>query len=109
MKTKKDIKAKHILIENNWFRDYYYVKQVIESCLNSNDISGGTYNGVSTIMKARKWGMNVLRDKKSKIWDRYPKYREEIQTIYYRYIEDLRNIFENTFEQISDKLVKNND
>ena len=109
MRTKNENKAREILIENNWFRDYYYIKQVIESCENGNDILGGTYNGVSTIIKARTWGMNVLRDKKSKICDRYSKYRKEIQMIYYRYIEDLRNIFENTFEQISDKLVKNND
>lgn len=109
MKTKEYIKAKNILIENNWFREYYYIKQVIESCLNDNDITGGKYNGISTVMKARKWGFGILKTNKSKLCIRYPKYREQIESIYFRYTEDLRNIFENTFEQISDKLVKNND
>jgi hypothetical protein len=106
MRTKNENKARQILIENNWFRDYYYIKQVIESCENDVLITNGTCNPIKTVMNARKWGFNHLRNEKDELCDKYPKLKETIQSIYFRYTEDLRDIFENTFNKISDKLVK---
>jgi hypothetical protein len=106
MINKKENKAREILIENNWFRDYYYIKQVIESCENDVLITNGTRNPIKSVMNARKWGFNHLCKVKDKLCDKYPKLRNAIEEIYYGYTEELRDIFENTFDKISDKLVK---
>ena len=106
MRTKNENKARQILIEDNWFRYYYYIKQVIESCENDVLITNGIRNPIKTVMNARKWGFNHLCNKKDGLCDKYPKLRNAIEEIYYRYMGNLRGIFEYTFDKISDKLVK---
>lgn len=106
MRTKNENKARQILIENNWFRDYYYIKQVIESCENDVLITNGTRNPIKTVMNARKWGFERLRTKEDNLRNKYSGLEYTIECICYYYTKDLRNIFENTFNKISDKLVK---
>ena len=100
MRTKEENKANQILIENDWFRDYYYIQRVIKSCKNDVLITNGTYNSIKSIMNARKWGFNLLDDKRKLLCDKYPKLRNVIEGIYYRYMDNLRGIFEYTFEKL---------
>ena len=108
MRNKDENKAKNILINNSWFRDYYYIKEVIESCIENVLITNGVYNPIKTIMNARRWGFNLLRNKIDGLCDRYPTLDTEIRSIYYTYMDDLRNIFESSFNKISNKLDESN-
>ena len=104
MRTKNENKARQILIENNWFRDYYYIKQVIKSCCDTNLIGDRDYMGISAVQKARRWGFNNLDRKKEDLCKKYPKVKKHIEEIYYSYMDDLRNIYENTFEYVCDTI-----
>ena len=107
-KQTKEEKAREILKKNNWFRDFYYVKKVIESCKN-DDIKlseGMVFNGTSAIINARKWGFGLLDKKFQNIADKYLEYRNEIFDIFYIYKEDLRNTYENVWEYVVNKMVE---
>lgn len=101
MRNKDENKAKNILIDNSWFRDYYYIKEVIESCIENTVITNGEYNPIKSIMNARRWGFNLLRNKIDRLCDKYSALDAEIRSIYNTYIDDLRNIFESSFNKIS--------
>jgi hypothetical protein len=92
-------KAYKILRENNWFRDYYYIVKVIESCTDNVTLTG--------ITKTRKWGFKRLEDRYNLITKGLPlDLRNEMSYIYFKYTDQLRNIYENTFEKLAEKLIE---
>lgn len=98
-KDKNDI-AKRILLENGWLREFYHIESVIKSCYIENNDNVKPYNGTKAVLNARKWGFKRLKWKYENIFIRYPKYRENIRNIYYKYMDDLRDTFENTWNNI---------
>ena len=104
-KTDKEEVAKRILRENDWFRDYYYIKKVIESCCNNLN-NDRQYNGLSAVQKARKWGFNLLDSKERDLCNKNPNYEISIENICWKYRDYLRNIYENMFKTIADNLVR---
>jgi hypothetical protein len=100
LKEKDKKCAKQILIENNWFRDYYYIKKVIESCCNLELVNNREYWGSLAVQKSRKWGFNVLDRKIKMLCEKYPNFKCAIEELYYDYISELRNIYENVFEEL---------
>ena len=52
-KLERKNKAQRILLKSGWIEKYYYIIKVIKSCDSSNN--------VQSVMKARKWGLDILR------------------------------------------------
>lgn len=93
-------KAKDILRDSNWFRDYYYVVKVIESC-------EGTDKPMP-IMNARKWGFKLLDDKYENIQNKLsPELKKATEELYFDYRMQLRDIFEGVWDKVAKKIVAN--
>ena len=96
-KLERQNKAQRIMVKSGWIKKYYYILKVIKSCESSNNIQ--------TTIKARKWGLDILRrdyDLICKI-PKAKKVQSELYDIFFAYTETLYD----TYNQIFDKVVDN--
>ena len=64
-KLERKNKAQRILMKSGWIEKYYYILKVIRSCESSNNIQ--------TTIKARRWGLDILRKDYDVISDILPR------------------------------------
>ena len=96
-KLERKNKAQRILMKSGWIEKYYYILKVIRSCESSNNIQ--------TTIKARRWGLDILR-KEYDVICKTPKAKKvqaELYEIFYTYTETLYDIY----SQMLDKVVDN--
>ena len=96
-KLERKNKAQRILMKSGWIEKYYYILKVIKSCESSNNIQ--------TTIKARRWGLDILR-KEYDVICKTPKAKKvqaELYDIFYTYTETLYDIY----SQMLDKVVDN--
>lgn len=96
-KLERKNKAQRILMKSGWIEKYYYILKVIKSCDSSNN--------VQSVMKARKWGLGILRRDYDLICKtpKAKKVQSELYDIFFSYTETLYD----TYSQIFDKVVDN--
>lgn len=96
-KLERKNKAQRILMKSGWIEKYYYILKVIKSCESSNNIQ--------TTIKARKWGLDILRRDYDLICKtpKAKKVQSELYDIFFSYTETLYD----TYSQIFDKVVDN--
>ena len=99
-KLEKKNKAQRILMKSGWIEKYYYILKVIKSCESSNNIQ--------TTIKARRWGLDILR-KDYDVICKMPKAKKvqtELYEIFFDYTETLYDIYSQMFDKVVDN-VKN--
>ena len=96
-KLERKNKAQRILLKSGWIEKYYYIIKVIKSCDSSNNIQ--------SVMKARRWGLDILRRDYDVICKtpKAKKVQAELYDIYFAYTETLYDIY----SQMVDKAVNN--
>ena len=96
-KLERQDKARHIMVKSGWIEKYYYILKVIKSCESSNNIQ--------TTIKARKWGLDILRRDYDLICKtpKAKKVQSELYDIFFSYTETLYD----TYSQLFDKVVDN--
>ena len=97
-KLERKNKAQRILMKSGWIEKYYYILKVIKSCESSNNIQ--------TTIKARKWGLDILR-KDYDVICKMPKAKKvqaELYDIFYTYTETLYDIYSQIFNKIVDNI-----
>ena len=96
-KLERKNKAQRILLKSGWIEKYYYIIKVIKSCDSSNNIQ--------SVMKARRWGIDILRRDYDVIrkTPKAKKVQAELYDIYFAYTETLYDIY----NQMFDKAVNN--
>ena len=96
-KLERKNKAQRILMKSGWIEKYYYILKVIKSCDSSNNIQ--------SVMKARRWGLDILRRDYDVICKtpKAKKVQAELYDIYFAYTETLYDIY----NQMFDKAVNN--
>ena len=96
-KLERQDKARHIMVKSGWIEKYYYIIKVIRSCDSSNS--------VQSVLKARKWGLDILRRDYDLICKtpKAKKVQSELYDIFFSYTETLYD----TYSQIFDKVVDN--
>ena len=96
-KLERKNKAQHIMMKSGWIEKYYYILKVIRSCDSSNNIQ--------SVMKARRWGIDILRRDYDVIrkTPKAKKVQSELYDIFFSYTETLYD----TYSQIFDKVVDN--
>ena len=100
-KLERKNKAQRILLKSGWIEKYYYIIKVIKSCDSSNNIQ--------SVMKARRWGLDILRRDYDVICKtpKAKKVQAELYDIYFAYTETLYDIYNQMFEKVVDN-IKNN-
>ena len=100
-KLERKNKAQRILMKSGWIEKYYYILKVIKSCESSNNIQ--------TTIKARKWGLDILRRDYDLICKtpKAKKVQSELYDIFFSYTETLYDIYNQMFEKVVDN-IKNN-
>ena len=100
-KLERKNKAQRILLKSGWIEKYYYIIKVIKSCDSSNN--------VQSVMKARKWGLDILRRDYDLICKtpKAEKVQSELYDIFFTYTETLYDIYNQMFEKVVDN-IKNN-
>ncbi len=91
-------KAQRILMKSGWIEKYYYILKVIKSCESSNNIQ--------TTIKARRWGLDILR-KEYDVICKTPKAKKvqaELYDIFYTYTETLYDISSQIFDKVVDNI-----
>ena len=96
-KLERKNKAQRILLKSVLIEKYYYIIKVIKSCDSSNNIQ--------SVMKARRWGLDILRRDYDVICKtpKAKKVQAELYDIYFAYTETLYDIY----SQMVDKAVNN--
>ena len=97
-KLEKKNKAQRILMKSGWIEKYYYILKVIKSCESSNNIQ--------TTIKARRWGLDILR-KEYDIICKMPKAKKvqaELYEIFFDYTETLYDIYSQMFDKVVDNI-----
>ena len=96
-KLERKNKAQRILLKSGWIEKYYYIIKVIKSCDSSNNIQ--------TTIKARRWGLDILRRDYDLICKtpKAKKVQSELYDIFFAYTETLYD----TYNQLFDKVVDN--
>lgn len=97
-------KARRIMIESGWYEKYYYILKVIRSCESSNS--------TQSPIKARKWGIDILR-KEYDIICKTPKAKKvktELDNIFFIYTETVYDIYEEMWNKVINNITnfKNN-
>ena len=100
-KLERKNKAQRILLKSGWIEKYYYILKVIRSCESSNN--------TKSVMKARRWGLDILRRDYDVICKtpKAKKVQAELYDIYFAYTETLYDIYNQMFEKVVDN-IKNN-
>lgn len=91
-------KARRILIESGWFRDYYFIIKVMEGNRSGTNILWET--------ETRRWGWAALDRKLLMLKDKHPKLRTEFSNLTYWYFHELSNRHESILFEITDNLCK---
>ena len=97
-KLERKNKAQRILMKSGWIEKYYYILKVIKSCESSNNIQ--------TTIKARRWGLDILR-KEYDVICKTPKAKKvqaELYDIFYTYAETLYDISSQIFDKVVDNI-----
>ena len=97
-KLERKNKAQRILMKSGWIEKYYYILKVIRSCESSNNIQ--------TTIKARRWGLDILR-KDYDVICKTPKAKKvqaELYDIFYTYTETLYDISSQIFDKVVDNI-----
>lgn len=96
-KLERQDKARDIMVKSGWLKKYYYILKVIKSCDSSNNIQ--------TTIKARRWGLDILRRDYDLICKtpKAKKVQPELYDIFFAYTETLYDIY----NQMFDKAVNN--
>lgn len=96
-KLERQDKARDIMVKSGWTKKYYYILKVIKSCDSSNNIQ--------TTIKARRWGLDILRRDYDLICKtpKAKKVQSELYDIFFAYTETLYD----TYNQMFDKVVDN--
>ena len=96
-KLERQNKARHIMVKSGWIEKYYYILKVIKSCDSSNNIQ--------TTIKARRWGIDILRRDYDLICKtpKAKKVQSELYDIFFAYTETLYD----TYDQLFDKVIDN--
>ena len=97
-KLERKNKAQRILLKSGWIEKYYYILKVIRSCESSNNIQ--------TTIKARRWGLDILR-KEYDVICKTPKAKKvqaELYDIFYTYTETLYDISSQIFDKVVDNI-----
>ena len=97
-KLERKNKAQRILLKSGWIEKYYYIIKVIKSCDSSNNIQ--------SVMKARRWGLDILRRDYDAICKtpKAKKVQSELYDIYFAYIETLYNYYNEVFDKVVDNI-----
>ena len=101
-KLEKKNKAQRILMKSGWIEKYYYILKVIKSCESSNNIQ--------TTIKARRWGLDILR-KEYDIICKMPKAKKvqaELYEIFFAYTETLYDIYSQMLDKVVDNIKNSN-
>lgn len=82
------------MIESGWYEKYYYILKVIKSCEFSNSIQSP--------IKARKWGINILRREYDTICKttEAKKVKTELDYIFFIYTETVYDIYEEVWNKV---------
>ncbi len=97
-KLERKNKARNIMVKSGWIEKYYYILKVIKSCESSNNIQ--------TTIKARKWGLDILR-KEYDIICKMPKAKKvqaELYDIFFTYTETLYDTYNEVFNKVVDNI-----
>lgn len=96
-------KAQRIMIESGWYKKYYYILKVIRSCEKTT-----TYS--LCVMRARKWGMDILRREYDVILKSHKaqKVKQELDNLFFVYTETLYDIYEQTWEKAIHNIIEQN-
>lgn len=97
-KLERKNKARNIMVKNGWIEKYYYILKVIRSCESSNNIQ--------TTIKARKWGLDILR-KDYDVICKMPKAKKvqaELYDIFFTYTETLYDTYNEVFNKVVDNI-----
>ena len=97
-KLERKNKARNIMVKSGWIEKYYYILKVIKSCESSNNIQ--------TTIKARKWGLDILR-KDYDVICKMPKAKKvqaELYEIFFDYTETLYDIYSQMFDKVVDNI-----
>ena len=97
-KLERKNKAQRILLKSGWIEKYYYIIKVIKSCDSSNNIQ--------SVMKARRWGIDILRRDYDLICKtpKAKKVQSELYDIFFAYTETLYNYYNEVFDKIVDNI-----
>ena len=97
-KLERKNKAQRILLKSGWIEKYYYIIKVIKSCDSSNNIQ--------SVMKARRWGLDILRRDYDVICKtpKAKKVQAELYDIFYTYTETLYDISSQIFDKVVDNI-----
>ena len=97
-KLERKNKAQRILMKSGWIEKYYYILKVIKSCESSNNIQ--------TTIKARKWGLDILRRDYDLICKtpKAKKVQSELYDIFFAYTETLYNYYNEVFDKVVDNI-----
>ena len=97
-KLERKNKAQRILLKSGWIEKYYYILKVIRSCESSNN--------TKSVMKARRWGLNILRRDYDLICKtpKAKKVQSELYDIFFAYTETLYDIYNQMFEKVVDNI-----
>ena len=97
-------KAQRIMIESGWYEKYYYILKVIRSCEKTTTCS-------LCVMRARKWGMDILKREYYDVILKSPKakkVKKELDDLFFVYTETLYDIYEQTWEKAIHNIVTQN-
>ena len=97
-KLERKNKAQRILMKSGWIEKYYYILKVIRSCESSNNIQ--------TTIKARRWGLDILRKEYDVICktSKAKKVQAELYDIFYTCTETLYDISSQIFDKVVDNI-----
>lgn len=96
-------KAQRIMIKSGWYEKYYYILKVIRSCEKTTTCS-------LCVMRARKWGMDILRREYDVILKSHKaqKVKQELDNLFFVYTETLYDIYEQTWEKAIHNIIEQN-
>ena len=97
-KLERQNKARHIMVKSGWIEKYYYIFKVIRSCDSSDN--------VQKVMKARKWGLDILRRDYDLICKtpKAKKVQSELYDIFFAYTETLYDYYNEVFDKVVDNI-----
>lgn len=93
-KEEKMEKAQSIMMNSGWKEKYYYIIKVITSCDSSNS--------TQSPIKARKWGIDILRREYDVICKtpKAKKVKAELDEIFFIYTETVYDIYEKVWNNV---------
>ena len=97
-KLERKNKAQRILLKSGWIEKYYYILKVIRSCESSNN--------TKSVMKARRWGLDILRRDYDVICKtpKAEKVQSELYDIFFAYTETLYDYYNEVFDKVVDNI-----